>query len=97
MSTLLYRATVRLSRVVGNVSRALPRSGAPLLVVFALRVGQRHYRFVSDPPITLSAPDRCDRQTVLEQAAADYLQRLHAMAKGLSPSNAELWEVSSQS
>ena len=56
-------------------------SGAPLLVVFALRIGPRHYRFVSDPPITLTTADRRDRQTVIGQAAAAYLQRLHAMVE----------------
>ena len=56
-------------------------SGAPLLVVFALRIGPRHYRFVSDPPVTLAASDRSDRQAVLVKAAAAYLQRLQAMVK----------------
>jgi len=56
-------------------------SGAPLLIVFALRTGPRHYRFVSDPPVTLTVTNRRERQAVLEQAAAAYLQRLHAMVK----------------
>jgi lauroyl/myristoyl acyltransferase len=56
-------------------------SGAPLLFVFALRIGPRHYRVVTDPPITLTTSDRRDRQAVLAEAAAAYLQRLHAMVK----------------
>lgn len=63
-------------------------SRAPLLVVFALRIGPRHYRFISDPPITLSAPDRRDRPAVIQRAAAAYLERLHAMVKA-SP---EQWQ-----
>jgi len=56
-------------------------SGAPLLVVFAMRIGPRHYRFVSYPPVTLAVSSRRERQTVLEQAAAAYLQRLQAVVK----------------
>jgi lauroyl/myristoyl acyltransferase len=56
-------------------------SGAPLLFVFALRIGPRHYRVVSDPPITLTTSDRRNRQAVLAEAAAAYLQRLHTMVK----------------
>jgi len=56
-------------------------SGAPLLVVFALRIGRRHYRFVSDPPVTLTVANRRERQAVLERAGAAYLERLHAVVK----------------
>jgi lauroyl/myristoyl acyltransferase len=56
-------------------------SGAPLLTVFAMRIGQRHYRFVSDPPVTLTAANRRDRQAVMEKAAAAYLDRLQAMVR----------------
>ena len=64
-------------------------SGAPLLTVFALRIGRRHYRFVSDPPVILAAESRRDRQAVLEQAAAAYLRRLHVMVE----SHPEQWQT----
>ena len=63
-------------------------SGAPLLTVFAVRMGTRHYRFVSDPPVTLTAANRRDRQAVMEKAAAGYLQRLEAMVR----SHPEQWQ-----
>ena len=56
-------------------------TGAPLLVVFAVKVGRRHYRFTCDAPVTLTAPSRADRQRVMEQAASAYLARLAEMAK----------------
>jgi lauroyl/myristoyl acyltransferase len=56
-------------------------SGAPLLTVFAMRVGPRRYRFVSDPPIVLEAANRRARQAVMERAATAYLGRLEAMAR----------------
>jgi lauroyl/myristoyl acyltransferase len=56
-------------------------SGAPMLIVFSIRLGPRHYRFISDPPITLHAADRGERHAVIERAAAAYLQRLHDMVK----------------
>jgi lauroyl/myristoyl acyltransferase len=56
-------------------------SGAPLLTVFAVKVGRRHYRFVCNAPATLSAPDRKARQPVLEAAAAAYLEQLRAMIR----------------
>jgi len=56
-------------------------SGAPLLTVFAMRIGERRYRFISDPPVSLSAANRRDRQAVMEKAAAAYLERLHAMVR----------------
>jgi lauroyl/myristoyl acyltransferase len=64
-------------------------SGAPLLTVFAMRIGPRRYRFVSDPPVYLSAANRQDRQAVMEKAAAAYLERLHAMIR-LHP---EQWQT----
>ena len=54
-------------------------SGAPLLVVFAVRLGVRHYRFISEPPLLLVAANRGERQAAMERAAAHYLDRLHAM------------------
>jgi KDO2-lipid IV(A) lauroyltransferase len=56
-------------------------SGAPLLTVFSVRLGPRRYRFTSDPPITLVAKNRDERQAVMERAAAAYLERLHDMVK----------------
>ena len=56
-------------------------SGAPLLPVFAMRVGARRYRFVSDPPLVLTAANRRDRQAAMERAASAYLARLEAMAR----------------
>jgi len=56
-------------------------SGAPLLTVFSVRLGPRHYRFISDPPVTLRAANRGERQVVMEAAAAAYLVRLHDMVK----------------
>lgn len=64
-------------------------SGAPLVVVFAIRLGPRHYRFVCDPPVTLRAEHRGLRQAVMEGAAAGYLERLHAMAKA----HPEQWQT----
>jgi len=64
-------------------------SGAPLLTVFSVRLGPRRYRFVSDPPITLHAASRCERQAVMERAAAAYLQRLQAMTKA----HPEQWQT----
>ena len=56
-------------------------SGAPLLVVFAVKLGPRHYRFTCDAPVTLAAPSRADRQRVMEEAAAAYLVRLADMVR----------------
>jgi len=56
-------------------------TGAPLLVVFAVKAGPRHYRFTCDAPVTLAAPSRADRQRVMEQAASAYLARLAEMAR----------------
>ena len=56
-------------------------SGAPLLTVFSVRLGPRHYRFISDPPMPLHAANRGERQAVMEGAATAYLKRLHDMVK----------------
>jgi lauroyl/myristoyl acyltransferase len=52
-------------------------SGAPLLVVFAVKTGPWRYRFSCDAPVVLTAPSPADRQKVMEQAAMAYLGRLH--------------------
>jgi lauroyl/myristoyl acyltransferase len=54
-------------------------SGAPLIPVFAVKVGPRHYRFRSHAPLSLVAPNRQARQSALEGAAAAYLDQLRAM------------------
>jgi lauroyl/myristoyl acyltransferase len=64
-------------------------SGAPLLIVFAVKIGRRRYRFVSDPPIFLGATNRGDRQRAMERAATAYLDRLQAMVK----SHPEQWQI----
>jgi lauroyl/myristoyl acyltransferase len=64
-------------------------SGAPLFVVFAVKLGPRHYRFHCDPPVTLAAPTRADREQVMERAAAAYLARLLEMAKA----HPEQWQT----
>ena len=64
-------------------------SGAPVLVVFAVKLGPRHYRFSCDAPITLATTDRALRQQVMEQAAAAYLGRLQEMAS----SHPEQWQT----
>jgi lauroyl/myristoyl acyltransferase len=56
-------------------------SQAPLLIVFAVKLGPRHYRFTCDAPITLSAPTRADREKVMKQGATAYLSRLREMAR----------------
>jgi len=64
-------------------------SGAPLLIVFAVKLGPRRYRFSCDPPLTLRAATRADRQRVLEEAAAAYLARLREMARA----HPEQWQT----
>jgi len=64
-------------------------SGAPLLVVFAVRLGRRHYRFTCDPPINLRAPTRAERERVMTEAAASYLARLHEVARA----HPEQWQT----
>jgi lauroyl/myristoyl acyltransferase len=56
-------------------------SGAPVLVVFAVKLGPRHYRFTCDDSLTLHAASRQDRERVMAEAAAAYLERLRAMAR----------------
>ena len=56
-------------------------SSAPLLVVFAVKLGPGHYRFSCDSPIVLSAPRRADRETVMQQAATAYVRRLREMGE----------------
>ena len=64
-------------------------SGAPLLIVFAMKIGRRRYRFVSDPPLLLTAENRADRQKVMEKAALAYLDRLQATVKRFP----EQWQI----
>jgi lauroyl/myristoyl acyltransferase len=64
-------------------------SQAPLLIVFAVKLGPRHYRFTCDAPITLTAPNRADREKVMEEAATVYLARLHEMARA----HPEQWQT----
>lgn len=56
-------------------------SGAPLLLVFAVKLGPWHYRFTCDAPMTLSAGHPAERPKIMEQAAAAYLQRLLDIVK----------------
>ena len=56
-------------------------SGAPLLVVFAVKTGPWRYRFSCDPPVVLTAQCPADRPRVMQQAAMDYLGRLHDIIK----------------
>jgi lauroyl/myristoyl acyltransferase len=67
-------------------------SGAPLLVVFVVKIGRRHYRLICDDPITLTALDRGDRPKVMETAALAYLQRLHDMMEAYP----EQWQTFGQ-
>jgi len=64
-------------------------SGSPLLLVFAVKMGSRHYRFICDPPITLTTPGRAERQQVMQEAAAAYLDRLGAMVRA----HPEQWQT----
>jgi lauroyl/myristoyl acyltransferase len=64
-------------------------SGAPLLVVFAVKKGPRHYRFTCDRPVALTSANRDERQAVMEQAAAAYLHRLHDMLRA----HPEQWQI----
>jgi len=64
-------------------------SGAPLLVVFAVKLGPRHYRFSCDEPLTLHAQRRQDRQRVMIEAAMAYLERL----RGLARVHPEQWQT----
>jgi lauroyl/myristoyl acyltransferase len=51
-------------------------SGAPLLVVFAVKTGRWQYRFSCSAPVVLTAAARGDRQAAMERAAAAYLTQL---------------------
>lgn len=64
-------------------------SGAPLLVVFSVRLGPRRYRFLSHPPMTLSAATRGDRTAAMERAALTYLDRLEEMMRA----HPEQWQT----
>lgn len=56
-------------------------SGAPLLVVFAVKIGPWQYRFSCDAPIVLAPTSRADRQAAMESAARAYLERLCEVMK----------------
>jgi predicted LPLAT superfamily acyltransferase len=64
-------------------------SGAPLLIVFAVKLGKRHYRFTCDAPITLKALTRADRERAMQDAATTYLGRLREMAQA----HPEQWQT----
>lgn len=52
-------------------------SGAPIIVFFAFRTGNRRYQFTALPPIRLSPPTRAHRPESIRSAAqayADYMQ-----------------------
>lgn len=51
-------------------------SGAPLIVFFAFRTGNRQYRFTALPPIPVTAPTRSDRATAIQNAAQAYADHL---------------------
>jgi lauroyl/myristoyl acyltransferase len=51
-------------------------SGAPLIVFFAFRTPDGQYRFSAQPPISVTAPNRRDRQIALRSAAQLYLRYL---------------------
>ncbi len=51
-------------------------SGAPLIVFFAFRTGDRQYRFTALPPTPVIAPTRADRQTAIQAAAQTYTNHL---------------------
>jgi lauroyl/myristoyl acyltransferase len=56
-------------------------SGAPLLVVFAVKTGPWQYRFSCAPPVVLTSVGRADRQATMERAAAAYLAQLHDLIR----------------
>lgn len=51
-------------------------SGAPLIVFFAFRTGNRRYRFSALEPIPVVAPRRADRTAAIRQAAQRYADHL---------------------
>jgi lauroyl/myristoyl acyltransferase len=56
-------------------------TGAPLLTVFAYRIGPGRYRIVCQPPRHVKAPKRAERDAVIAQEAAAYLEELSAMMR----------------
>jgi len=64
-------------------------TGAPLVVVFSVRLGRRHYRLIDHPPLTLVAANRSERQVAMERGAAVYLEQLHGMLKA----HPEQWQT----
>ncbi len=53
-------------------------SGAPVIVFFAFRTGNRGYRFTALPPIRLSPPTRKDRPESIRAAAQAYADHMQA-------------------
>ena len=64
-------------------------TGAPLVVVFSVRLGRRQYRLIDSPPLILVAANRGERQAAMERGAALYLEQLHAMLKA----HPEQWQT----
>jgi lauroyl/myristoyl acyltransferase len=56
-------------------------TGAPLLTVFAFRIGPGRYRIVCQPPRYVKAVKRAERDAVIEKEAAVYLEELTAMMR----------------
>jgi lauroyl/myristoyl acyltransferase len=56
-------------------------TGAPLLTVFACRIGPGRYRIVCQPPRHVKALKRAERDAVIAHEAAAYLEELTAMMR----------------
>jgi lauroyl/myristoyl acyltransferase len=56
-------------------------SGAPLLVVFAVKLGPRHYRFTCHPPIAVTGQTHAEREAAMAQAATAYLEKLREVVR----------------
>ncbi len=56
-------------------------SGAPLIIFFALRTGNRRYRFFASPPIYLDASKRQEREKEIYRAARVYADQLEKTLK----------------
>jgi len=56
-------------------------TGAPLLTVFAYRIGRRRYRIVCKPPRHVQAAARAQRNATLEQEATAYVEHLVEMMR----------------
>jgi lauroyl/myristoyl acyltransferase len=56
-------------------------SGAPLFVVFAVKLGPRHYRFTCHPPIAVTGRTHAEREAAMAQAATAYLERLRDVVR----------------